>query len=48
MDATVEMAVQVCGKLRATIVVPMDSDEQIVVSAALAYIQSQCRISLFA
>ena len=36
VDATVEMAVQVCGKLRATIVVPMDSDEEIVVSAAMA------------
>ena len=30
------MAVQVCGKLRATIVVPMDSDEATVVSAAMA------------
>ncbi len=36
VDATVEMAVQVCGKLRATIVVPMDSDEATVVSAAMA------------
>ena len=36
VDATVEMAVQVCGKLRATIVVPMDSDEETVVSAAMA------------
>ena len=36
VDATVEMAVQVCGKLRATIVVPVDSDEEIVVSAAMA------------
>ena len=36
MDAEVNMAVQVCGKLRATITVPMDSDEAAVVAAALA------------
>ncbi|MEG1873309.1 MAG: class I tRNA ligase family protein, partial [Ruthenibacterium sp.] len=34
--ATVEMAVQIGGKLRATVVVPMDSDEKTVVDAALA------------
>ena len=32
--ATVEMAVQIQGKLRGTIVVPMDSDEAAVVEAA--------------
>ena len=36
IDATVEMAVQVCGKLRGTIHVPVDSDEKTVVDAALA------------
>ena len=34
--AEVQMAVQVCGKLRATITVPVDSDETAVVAAALA------------
>ena len=34
--ATVEMAVQVQGKLRGTIQVPTDSDEQTVVAAARA------------
>ena len=34
--AEVQMAVQVCGKLRATITVPVDSDEAAVVAAALA------------
>ncbi|WP_300268448.1 leucine--tRNA ligase [uncultured Flavonifractor sp.] len=34
--AEVQMAVQVCGKLRATVTVPMDSDEATVVAAALA------------
>ncbi len=34
--AQVQMAVQVCGKLRATITVPMDSDEAAVVATALA------------
>uniref|UniRef100_UPI00262420F8 class I tRNA ligase family protein n=1 Tax=uncultured Flavonifractor sp. TaxID=1193534 RepID=UPI00262420F8 len=34
--AQVQMAVQVCGKLRATITVPVDSDEAAVVAAALA------------
>ncbi|MGM9662830.1 MAG: class I tRNA ligase family protein, partial [Oscillospiraceae bacterium] len=34
VDATVEMAVQVLGKLRGTITVPMDSDEATVVAAA--------------
>ncbi|MCI6256121.1 MAG: class I tRNA ligase family protein, partial [Clostridiales bacterium] len=32
----VTIAVQVCGKLRGTVVVPMDSDEDTVVAAALA------------
>ena len=36
IDATVEMAVQVCGKLRGTIHVPVDSDQDTVVEAALA------------
>ena len=35
IDAQVQMAVQVCGKLRATITVPMDSDEATVVAEAL-------------
>ncbi|MBE6932791.1 MAG: leucine--tRNA ligase [Ruminococcaceae bacterium] len=35
IDATVEMAVQVCGKLRATIKVPVDSDQDTVVAAAM-------------
>ena len=34
--AEVQMAVQVCGKLRGTITVPVDSDEAAVVAAALA------------
>ena len=34
--AQVQMAVQVCGKLRGTITVPVDSDEATVVAAALA------------
>ena len=36
MDAEVNMAVQVCGKLRGTITVPVDSGEEAVVAAALA------------
>ncbi len=36
VDATVEMAVQVCGKLRATIRVPMNSDKDTVIAAAMA------------
>ncbi len=36
VDVTVEMAVQVNGKLRGTIVVPTDSDEETVISAAKA------------
>ena len=36
IDANVEMAVQVCGKLRGTIRVPVDSDQDTVVAAALA------------
>ncbi len=36
VDATVEMAVQVLGKLRGTVSVPVDSDEATVVAAALA------------
>ena len=35
IDATAEMAVQVNGKLRGTVVVPTDSDEQTVVAAAM-------------
>jgi leucyl-tRNA synthetase len=35
VDATVEMAVQVLGKLRGTVMVPVDSDEAAVVAAAL-------------
>ncbi len=35
IDATVEMAVQVCGKLRGTIHVPVDSDQDTVVAAAM-------------
>ena len=34
IDATVEMAVQVCGKLRGTIRVPVDSDQDTVVAEA--------------
>ncbi len=34
--AQVQMAVQVCGKLRATVTVPMDSNEATVVAAAMA------------
>ena len=36
IDSTVEMAVQVLGKLRGTIRVPVDSDQDTVVAAALA------------
>ena len=36
IDATAEMAVQINGKLKGTVVVPTDSDEQTVVSAAMA------------
>lgn len=36
VDAVKEMAVQVNGKLRATIVVPADSDEESVIAAAVA------------
>ncbi len=35
IDASVEMAVQVCGKLRGTIHVPMDADQDTVVAAAM-------------
>ena len=35
VDATVEMAVQVLGKLRGTVNVPFDSEEAAVVAAAL-------------
>ena len=35
IDATVEMAVQVCGKLRGTIRVPVDSDQDTVVAEAM-------------
>ena len=36
VDAEHEMAVQVNGKLRSTIVVPNDADEQTIIDAALA------------
>ena len=36
VEASVEMAVQVCGKLKATIQVPTDSDQDTVVAAAMA------------
>ncbi len=36
IDASVEMAVQVCGKLRGTVVVPMDSAQDVVLAAARA------------
>ena len=36
VDANVEMAVQVLGKLKGTIIVPVDSDQETVVRAALA------------
>ena len=36
VDAEVNMAVQVCGKLRGTVAVPVDSGEEAVVAAALA------------
>ncbi len=36
VDAMVEMAVQVCGKLKATVQVPTDSDQDTVVAAAMA------------
>ena len=36
VEATVEMAVQVCGKLKATVQVPTDSDQETVVAAAMA------------
>ena len=35
IDATVEMAVQVLGKLKGTVIVPMDSDQNTVVAEAL-------------
>ena len=35
VDATVEMAVQVCGKLRATVTVPVNSDKDTVIAAAM-------------
>ena len=35
IDATAEMAVQVNGKLKGTVIVPKDSDEQTVVAAAM-------------
>ena len=34
VDSSVEMAVQVLGKLRGTIIVPVDSDQDTVVAAA--------------
>lgn len=36
IDANVEMAVQVLGKLKGTITVPVDSEQDAVVRAALA------------
>ena len=36
MDASVEIAVQVNGKLRGTVIVPTDSDQDTVVAAATA------------
>ena len=36
VDAEVEMAVQVCGKLRGTVKMPLDSDEAAVTAAALS------------
>ncbi len=36
VDSTVEMAVQICGKLKGTIQVPTGSDEKAVVEAAMA------------
>ena len=36
IDATAEMAVQVNGKLKGTVVVPTDSEEAAVVAAAMA------------
>ncbi len=36
MDAEVTIAVQVCGKMRGTIQVPMDSEEETVAAAAQA------------
>ena len=36
VDSTCEMAVQVNGKLKATIIVPIDSDDQVVIDAACA------------
>ena len=36
VDAEHEMAVQVNGKLRSTIVVPTDADEQTIINTALA------------
>ena len=41
VDATVEMAVQVGGKLKGTVVVPTDSDEATVKAAALALEKAQ-------
>ena len=35
IDATVEMAVQVLGKLKCTVIVPVDSDQDTVVAEAL-------------
>ncbi len=36
VDANVEMAVQINGKLKGTVVVPVDSDQDAVVEAAMA------------
>ncbi len=36
INASVQMAVQICGKLRATVIVPVDSDQETVVATAMA------------
>ena len=36
VDANVEMAVQILGKLKGTVTVPVDSDQETVVAAAMA------------
>ena len=36
VDATVEIAVQICGKLRSTVTIPADSDKDAAISAAKA------------
>ena len=36
VDAEITIAVQVCGKMKSTVMVPMDSEEDAVVAAAKA------------